>query len=65
VKKKVTKKMATASYEVKGLALTISNENGVHTHTRNGEVFRGKQKACPLCANGSEFEKLMGTIAAD
>jgi len=63
-RKTVKTQLATISYEKIGLAVTIENEDGVHTHTRNGEHFKGKQQDCPLCANGSEFEKLIGRIGA-
>jgi hypothetical protein len=63
-KKKISKKIAELSYETKALSLTIKNEDGVHTHSRNGEKFRGKQADCPLCKTGSEFERKMGAIGA-
>lgn len=62
MKKRVSGKIATTRFETKSLSISISNDDGVHTHIRNGEKFRGKQKDCPLCANGSAFEKAMGTI---
>jgi hypothetical protein len=57
-------KIATVKFETSSLSLYIQNDNGVHTHVRNGEQFSGKQKDCPLCANGSDFEKVMGRIGA-
>ena len=53
---------ASAKWETNSLSISIKNEDGVHSHERNGEKFRGEQKDCPLCANGCEFEKAMGRI---
>ena len=61
---KITKQIAVATLATKALAITITNDNGIHTHTRNGEIFNGNQAECPLCASGSEFERSMGRIGA-
>lgn len=63
-KKRISGNIATVRYETHALAFSITNHNGVHHHVRNDERFRGKQKDCPLCKNGSEFEKTMGAIGA-
>jgi hypothetical protein len=60
--KKVSGNIITLGYQCKSFAMSIKNENGVHDHTRNGEHFRGKQKDCPLCKNGSAIEKSIGGI---
>lgn len=51
---------AVIKLETLSLSIFIENYKGVHTHKRNKESFKGEQKECPLCANGSEFEKAMG-----
>jgi hypothetical protein len=56
--------IASGKFEMKSFSVSITNENGVHEHVRNGEKFRGSQKDCPLCANGSVFEKSFGSIGA-
>jgi hypothetical protein len=61
-KKRISKSLATINWQTQSLSLSIRNEDGVHTHERNGEKFQGKQMECPLCANGSEFERKMGAI---
>ena len=63
-KKRVSVSIGSSSLETKSLSLRIENIHGIHLHVRNGEKFRGQQKDCPLCANGSEFEKAMGKIGA-
>jgi hypothetical protein len=63
-KKRISKKVVAARFETHFFSISIKNEDGVHEHTRNGETFTGKQKDCPLCANGGQFEKTMGAIGA-
>lgn len=60
--KKLSGKIAITSVERNDLYLKIENIDGVHVHVRNAEKFRGNQKNCPLCKNGSQFEKAMGPI---
>jgi hypothetical protein len=61
-KTRITKTIATGTVQTPTLSIYIANENGIHTHTRNSEQFSGKQQECPLCANGSAFEKALGGI---
>jgi hypothetical protein len=63
-KNKVSSSIATLSYEAKSYSMSITNENGIHDHRRNAEHFRGKQKDCPLCKNGSPLEKSLGAIGS-
>jgi hypothetical protein len=63
-KKRVSGSIAHVGFETRELSISISNENGIHDHERNGEHFRGKQADCPLCENGSEFERSFGRIGA-
>lgn len=58
----VSGNVATMKSQMNSLSISITNEGGVHTHVRNDEKFRGKQKDCPLCANGSQFERGFGVI---
>lgn len=60
----MAKKNTVIKFETAKFALFIENKDGLHTHVRDGESFKGKQKACPLCANGGFFEKAMGKIGA-
>lgn len=62
--RKITGQTSTTKLETPTLSIFIQNENGTHTHSRNGETFCGKQEDCRLCANGSEFERLFGKIGA-
>ena len=64
-KKRIAKKLIAATYEVACFSMEILNENGVHAHKRNGRTFRGRQANCPLCADGSSFEKAIAKIAVD
>jgi len=57
--------IVSGTLETKAFSISIRNEGGVHTHTRNGEQFKGKQRDCPLCASGSQFEKSVGPIGAE
>ena len=61
-KKRIKGTVAAVRWETDSLALIIKNEDGIHTHFRNGERFEGKQKDCPLCATGREFEKALSRI---
>jgi hypothetical protein len=62
--KKTSNFSALTFEQGKALSISIRNSKGVHTHERNGEFFQGKQSQCPLCENGSQFEKTMGGIGA-
>jgi hypothetical protein len=55
---------STTKLETKSVSIFIENLDGVHTHVRNGEKFKGKQIDCPLCINGSDFERSFGKIGA-
>lgn len=59
-----TKVTATLRIENASLSVFVQNVDGVHTHRRNGKRFVGNQQECPLCKNGSEFEKSLGKIGA-
>jgi hypothetical protein len=56
--------LATTTLESKTTNIFIENKNGRHTHKRNGQEYSGKQVDCPLCLNGSEFERNFGRIGA-
>ncbi len=62
-KTRISGSMAT-TFEANEIFISIQNVDGVHTHIRNSEQFTGQQKDCPLCENGSEFEKSFGRIGA-
>lgn len=59
---KIKKRVATTKIETPTLSILIENNDGIHTHERNGVKFKGKQKDCRLCAEGSDFERAMGAI---
>lgn len=61
---KIEGSIATSTIKTESLSIFIRNEDGMHTHERNGERFYGNQEHCPLCASGSDFERSMGAIGA-
>lgn len=63
-KKRIRQQFANMEYEQGVFSISIQNENGIHTHKRNGESFTGKQTDCPLCKTGSPFEQSFGVIGA-
>jgi hypothetical protein len=64
IKHVASSQLATTTLQQKGLTIFLENRDGIHTHERNGEKFTGEQSACPLCENGSEFERSFGRIGA-
>ena len=61
---RITGRFVTTQLETNEVFISINNVDGVHVHIRNSEQFTGQQKDCPLCENGSEFEKSFGRIGA-